>query len=71
MGAYPMQPLSPVLPMFDKTSQTDELTPVSWKEYGNHYLNRDQAADEEQDKKHANNHILNDMINAVKRARNA
>jgi hypothetical protein len=71
MGSYPMQPLSPVLPVFDKNTQADELTPVNWKAYGDHFLNREQANEEDADEGHKNNHILRDMIAAVKRAQKA
>ena len=68
MGNYPMGPICPVLPMFDKHNQVEEFTPVTWRDYGNRFLNRDQAVDEAADDNGKISHILKDMVAAVKRA---
>lgn len=67
MGEFPMEAITPMLPKFDKKTQEDALTPVTWVEYAESFLNRDQAGDEEYDKALKITHVLNDIINNVKR----
>ena len=66
LGDFPMDAISPSLMVFDKITQEDKSTPVSWEVYAESFLQRDQAGDEEAEKALKIRHVLADMINAVK-----
>lgn len=71
MGEFPMECLSPALMKFDKKTQEDALTPVTWLEYAESFLHRDQAEDESYEHDLKVKHVLADIINNVKRKHNA
>lgn len=70
MGEFPMETISPQLPKFDKVLQEDKLTPVTWLEYAESFLNRDQAGDEAAEHDLKVKHVLSDIISNVKRKHN-
>jgi hypothetical protein len=67
LGEFPMEAITPMLPKFDKKTQEDVLTPVTWVEYAESFLNRDQAGDESYEHDLKVKHVLADIINNVKR----